>query len=155
MTSHGANAAEFSLAEFLPYRIVALGRRISKELSYAYEHENLTIPEWRVLAVLGEERSMAARDVAARTPMDKMAVSRAVASLEAKGMLERGRSPGDRRVRSLALSEKGAALYARIAPLAAQFQRQLLAALGEERARALQDSLDRIEESLSDAENRR
>lgn len=155
MTSRSANGADFSLAEFLPYRIAALARRLSRELSHAYEHENLSIPEWRVLAVLGETRSMAARDVAARTPMDKMAVSRAVASLQSKGLLVRSSSARDRRVRTLALSDKGAALYARLAPLAAQFQRRLLAGLGEDHARALRDGLDRLEATLGRQETGR
>ena len=42
------------LEEFAPYRIVALGHAISGRLARAYRDENITIPEWRVLAVIGE-----------------------------------------------------------------------------------------------------
>jgi DNA-binding MarR family transcriptional regulator len=133
------------LEQFAPYRIVALGHVISDRLSRVYRDENITIPEWRVLAVIGEADRVAARDVVRRTPMDKMTVSRAVASLEAKGFVHRTPDEGDRRVSSLSLSEKGRALFERIAALALSFEDDLLSTLEPEEAAAFRAVLEKLE----------
>ena len=46
-----------------------------------FAHFGLTIPEWRVMAVLAANPGLSAAEVTARTAMDKVAVSRAVATL--------------------------------------------------------------------------
>ncbi|MEL7488552.1 MAG: helix-turn-helix domain-containing protein, partial [Pseudomonadota bacterium] len=77
-----------------PYRMVALGHAFGRRLSAVYDGENISVVEWRVLAVIGQQTAMAARDVVRQTPMDKMAVSRAVASLEGKASSSDGTANG-------------------------------------------------------------
>ena len=134
-----------SLASFLPYRIAVLGRRMSVDLGEAYDDENLTIPEWRVLAVISQEAAMAARDVVALTPMDKMAVSRAVAALEGKGLVRRTTSPDDRRVAALSLTPPGRAVFDRISRLALDYEKDLTADLSADDRAALDRLLALIE----------
>lgn len=143
--AEASETVDLVLSEFMPYRIVALGHLISRRLARAYENENLTIPEWRVLAVVSQESAVAARDVVARTPMDKMAVSRAVASLETKGLVARRAHPEDRRVAALQLSSAGRALFARVARLATAYEARLLSALTAEEQAALKSALARLE----------
>jgi len=140
-----SKARPFVLEEFAPYRIVALGHAISGRLAQAYRDENLTIPEWRVLAVISQDKQVAARDVVSRTPMDKMTVSRAVASLEAKGFVERATSEADRRVSMVSLSKQGRALFDRIAALAVEYEDELLFALDPDERVALIDTLKKLE----------
>ena len=138
-------SASLVLSEFLPYRIVVLGHLISRRLARAYADENITIPEWRVLAVISQANAMAARDVVAKTPLDKMAVSRAVASLEEKGLVERQSDPTDKRVAALRLSAQGRALFARVAGLALDYETRLLATLTPEEQDALLAILAKLE----------
>ncbi len=119
------------LSAFTPYRLVVLARAMSEQLGALYESEDLTIPEWRVLAVVSQAPSVAARDVVARTPMDKMAVSRAVAMLEEKGLIARAPA-ADRRVSSLKLSTKGRAVFDRVSAIALRYEASLLQTFGEE-----------------------
>lgn len=133
------------LEEFAPYRIVALGHAISGRLARAYRDENITIPEWRVLAVIGEAAQVAARDVVRRTPMDKMTVSRAVASLEQKGFVNRAPDPDDKRVSALALSDRGRALFDRVAALALDYEADLLSTLEPDEAAAFRSVLEKLE----------
>jgi len=144
---------QLRLSEFTPYRFVALGRRMSEQLGGAYAGENLTIPEWRVLAVISEADAMAARDVVAKTPMDKMAVSRAVASLEAKGFVARKTDARDRRVYTLMLSPAGRRIYAQIAKLAISYERQLLSALDPAERQQLAKILTRLEAHIAKTSN--
>ena len=79
--------AQLELKNFLPYRLSVLSNRISSSIAREYSQRfGLGVTEWRVIAVLGRYPDLSAGEVAARTAMDKVAVSRAVARL-----LERGR----------------------------------------------------------------
>ena len=70
------------LEEFLPYRLSVLTNTVSRAIAHLYsERFSLTVPEWRVIAVLGGSPGLSAAQVAERTAMDKVAVSRAVNSL--------------------------------------------------------------------------
>ena len=67
------------LHEFTPYRLSVLTNRISNLIARAYtDRFGISIPQWRVIAVLGEESGITATEVVQRTAMDKVAVSRAV-----------------------------------------------------------------------------
>ena len=141
-----AKAGEtFDLARFTPYRIVALGHAISRKLAQTYRDENITIPEWRVLAVISQADAMAARDVVAMTPMDKMAVSRAVAGLEEKGLVLRESSAEDKRVSMLSLSVEGRKLFDHIAGLATAYEQGLLSCLDEKEAAMFDKAMSKLE----------
>ena len=118
------------LADFLPYRLSVLMNHISSAIARTYsERFDLTVPEWRVMAVLGGEQGLSARDVAERTAMDKVQVSRAIARLVAKKRLQRLTDAADARVSRLSLTPKGRAIYDEIAPLALALEDILLDAL--------------------------
>jgi DNA-binding MarR family transcriptional regulator len=140
-----AHGRALILGRFAPYRIVALGHAISGRLARAYADENLTIPEWRVLAVVAQADALAARDVVGKTPMDKMTVSRAVASLEGKSVIVRLPSESDRRVNMLSLSKSGRALFDRVAVLALGFEDELLAGLSEDERATFDRLLAKLE----------
>lgn len=133
------------LDRFTPYRIVALGHFMSGRLAEAYGDENISIAEWRVLAVVAQEEQIAARDVVAKTPMDKMTVSRAVASLEEKHLIIRTQSESDRRVNMMLLSDAGRKLFNRIAAAALDYEKRLLSALSPGEHTAFEAALAKIE----------
>ncbi len=133
------------LSRFAPYRIVALGHAMGDRLRRAYANENISINEWRVLAVIAQADAVAARDVVRLTPMDKMTVSRAIASLESKGIAERSIDARDRRVNMVSLTVSGRALFARVAALALDYEEEIMSALTSDERR----SFDRILSKLT------
>ena len=141
MRNNAAPCRVLELERFLPYRLSVLTNRVSGAIAREYSARfGLNIPEWRVMAVLGEAAGLSAGEVAARTAMDKVQVSRAVASLVALKRVQRRSDLGDGRVARLSLTEKGRAVYDEIVPLALSLEDVLLQALTlEERA-----SLDRV-----------
>ena len=151
MTDEAAEGPRLDLSIFTPYRLVVLARAMSGQLGAAYEGEGITIAEWRVLAVAAQAQRIAARDVVARTPMDKMAVSRAVASLESKGLVVR-EIAADRRVNALSLSAEGRAVFNRVAAIALGYEASLLSALRPEESRAFFAALSRLEWAVGDKE---
>jgi DNA-binding MarR family transcriptional regulator len=135
------------LEHFLPYRLSVLSNRISQDIARLYAQRfALGITEWRVLAVLGRHSGLSAREVAERTAMDKVAVSRAIASLQAAGRIERETHGDDRRRSMLRLSAAGEAIYAEVAPLALDYQRRLLDGLDPDERATLDRLLTRMME---------
>ena len=102
---------EIDLERFLPYRLSVLSNLVSGTIADAYQRRfDLTIPEWRVIAVLSRHPGVSAAEVAELTRMDAVAVSRAVARLLRAGRLRRVVSPLDRRRSVLSVSSAGAAV---------------------------------------------
>ena len=133
------------LDRFLPYRLSVLSNLVSSAIADAYQRRfGLTIPEWRVLAVLARYPGLSAAEVAERTRMDAVAVSRAVARLLAAGRLRRATSRDDRRRSVLTVSAAGAAVYREVAPIALGYERRLLDALGPEARAALDGFLEAL-----------
>lgn len=153
----GARSTDkLQLERFLPYRLAVLSSIVSVNIAQAYEREfSLSIPEWRVLAVLARFPNLSAFQVAERTAMDKVAVSRAVRSLVATRRVARSFDKGDRRRSILRLSSAGKAVYMRVAPLAMSYENRLLDALSASDRRALDRLLSRLIErarELDDAD---
>jgi DNA-binding MarR family transcriptional regulator len=125
-----AKESTLELDRFLPYRLSVLSNIVSTAISGAYEKRfGLTIPEWRVMAVLAMTPGLSAAEVAQRTAMDKVAVSRAVASLLRERRIVRQTARADRRRSLLRLSAAGEKVYAQVVPMALDYERDLLAPL--------------------------
>ncbi|EXL01486.1 MarR family winged helix-turn-helix transcriptional regulator [Aquamicrobium defluvii] len=137
--------AKLKLESFLPYRLNRISGLISLDFRSVYgRHHDLTVPEWRVLATLGEFEEMSAKAIGAHSFMHKTKVSRAVRALEERRWLKRRESQTDRREEILGLTVAGRQAYAEIVPRAIEFEAALLAALGTD-AKYLLKALGRLE----------
>jgi DNA-binding MarR family transcriptional regulator len=156
MQDHAVNAARpttLELEHFLPYRLSVLSNLVSGAIARVYsERFDLGVTEWRVMAVLGRYPGLSASEVAQRTAMDKVAVSRAVASLLDSGRLERETHGDDRRRSVLRLSAAGQAIYREVAPMALDFEQRLLAGMDAAERALLFRLLDRLDELELQAE---
>lgn len=142
MSRPAENGDRLHLEHFLPHRLSVLTNTVSAALAEEYSGRfDLTIPEWRVMAVLAHAPGLSAAEVAARTAMDKVAISRAVARLMAAGRLRRRPATGDRRRLALELSRAGRHVYGQIVPWALEYERRLLAVLTGGDAAALDAAL--------------
>jgi len=136
---------ELRLENFLPYRLAILSHTVSTTIAHVYDERfGLSIPEWRVIAILGRFPGLSAVEVAERTLMDKVAVSRAVTKLIKNGRIDREFADADRRRSILNLSEEGRRVHDEVAPLALQFERELLAGLDDDERDKLNGIMDRL-----------
>jgi DNA-binding MarR family transcriptional regulator len=136
---------ELRLEYFLPYRLAVLSTTVSATVARAYDKRfGVSIPEWRVIAVLGRFPGLSAVEVAGRTMMDKVAVSRAVTKLIKNGHIDREFADTDKRRSILNLSEDGKRLHDEIAQLALQFERDLLLGFNEEELDNLNSLMERL-----------
>jgi DNA-binding MarR family transcriptional regulator len=137
------------LDHFLPYRLSILSNRASDAIARHYSDRfGLSVPEWRVMAVLGQTPGMSARDVAQRTAMDKVQVSRAVASLVDARRVKREGDETDGRVTRLSLTAKGQAIYDEVVPLALHLEEVFLAALTPDERKTLNALMDKLTDRI-------
>ena len=140
-----SNDKELILEDFLPYRLAILSHTVSTSIARAYDQRfGLTIPEWRVIVILGRFPGLSAVEVAERTMMDKVAVSRAVSKLIKSGRIDREFADADRRRSILHLSTDGRTVHDEIAPLALGIEADLLHGLTEEQISALNEIIERL-----------
>ena len=133
------------LEKFLPYRLSVLAQLVSESLHDLYaEPFGLSVTQWRVMAALGRFAPLTASEVGQRIVMDKVAVSRAVAGLMKRDLIERATDLNDRRRASLRLSAKGRAMHAQIVPLALNYEAELYLALSPEERETLNGLCDRL-----------
>lgn len=142
--------AVLELERFLPYRLSVLSNRISQTIASAYAARfGIGVTQWRVIAVLGRYPGLSANAVAERTAMDKVAVSRAVARLLERDLLQREAHGDDRRRSVLELSAAGYDVYDEVVPLALGFERQLLSPLDADERAMLDALLSKLDAGLS------
>ncbi|WP_085809756.1 MarR family winged helix-turn-helix transcriptional regulator [Sphingomonas sp. TZW2008] len=116
------------LDRFLPYRLSITSNLVSDRIARAYESLfGLTIPEWRLVAVVAEAAAITQAEIGERTRMDKVTVSRAAIALVDRGLLMRAPNPGDKRSHHLSLTSAGRDLYASVAPKAIELEAKVFA----------------------------
>ena len=112
---------------YLPYRLSVASNAVSRLIARAYEDRfGLTIPQWRLIAVLAEDGPLTQQAIGARTVMDKVTVSRATQGLVKRRLVERAPHDADGRSHHLALSKAGERLYSEISPVALEYEARLL-----------------------------
>jgi len=135
----------FKLEEFLPYQLSVTANRVSRMFAKRYQEEfGLSIPEWRVLVVVGRFGTASPSMVSEWAAMDKVKVSRAAATLVARGLLKQTQDPSDGRARLLRLTRKGVTMYQGAVPLALELEADLAKGLSRAEWAALQKSLLRM-----------
>jgi len=156
-TSHGTTSesdeqvisTSLQLEQYLPYRFNQLADQISSNLTSIYSSEfGVSLSEWRILALLGQQSSMISSDISQRTKMDKAKVSRAVHKLDKEGFLHRERDEQDHRVSHLSLTQSGIRLYNSIIPKALEWEGSLVATLTEDECQLLHSLMNKLDSQM-------
>ena len=151
----GNESASFELERWLPHQFSFIANRVSAKLARMYgERFNLSVTGWRVIAVLGQHEPLSAKQLADRTGMDQVNITRAVTRLASQGMVSRRIDRADRRRIVLRLSKKGRAVFDVVLPLAESIEaailEELTAAQTEELRRTMAALVQRTEVLLAD-----
>ena len=133
------------LARFLPYLLSITSNAVSGRIAQEYrQHFGLSVPEWRVMAVLGDSGSLTQRDLTQRTLMDKVAVNRACKVLEERGLATRTPNAQDGRSHHLDLTDEGRVMWGQIMPLALEMERRVFAGFSAEEIAQFRALLERV-----------
>jgi DNA-binding MarR family transcriptional regulator len=140
--------ASLRLDAFIPYLLSVTSNVVSDAIASSYQALfGLTIPEWRLIAVIGEDDGITQQQVGRRTQMDKVTVSRATIALVDRGLVERMPHANDRRSQSLHLTATGKDLYKQVAPKALELERRIFASFDPEDVAAFSAMLKRVQDA--------
>lgn len=138
------------LADFIPYLLSVTANAVSDLIAGEYRATyGLKIPEWRVMAVLGDAGARTQRELVNATRMDKVAVNRACKVLEERGLAGRSPNARDGRSHHLELTEAGKSVHGQIMPHALEMEERLLAPLSAAERSQFTALLARIGESAA------
>jgi len=139
------------LNQFLPYQLSITSNAVSGRIALEYRQRfGLSVPEWRVMAVLGDSGPLTQRDLTRLTVMDKVAVNRACKVLEERGLASRQPNAQDGRSHLLELTEAGVRMHDEIMPLALEMERRLFANFAPEEIDQFRHLLDRVRGEVDD-----
>ena len=142
-------ADRLHLDRFVPYLLSVTSNRVSERIARTYEALfGLSIPEWRLVAVIAERPGITQAEIGERTRMDKVTVSRAAIALAGRALLERRPNAADRRSHHLSLSDTGQALYEQVAPKALELEARIFARFSSAELAQLTEMLRRIDAAV-------
>jgi DNA-binding MarR family transcriptional regulator len=144
-----ARAGKSFLDGFLLYHLSVVSNLSSHILSGHLDREvGLSIPEWRVILIIGKIPGLSTDQVAARTTMDKAKVSRAIVRLGARGYIDRQISASDRRQNRLEITPAGIPIFERCLVIANNVQTEVLRSLTAAEEKAFLAILLKIESGI-------
>ena len=133
------------LESFLPYRLSLLSNAVSGAIAGIYGDKfAISMPEWRIMMILAEYPGISADEVCRRTKIEKSVVSRAVARLIKRHLINRDMDEKDRRRSILRLSETGLSVYDEVMPIARDYEAKLLADLTAEELETFNAMIDKL-----------
>ena len=126
-------------------RILVLSNLLRRAAGLRYRRLlDLQAGEWGVVAELGHRSPCTLNDLAGRIGVDKTQLSRTVARLIARGLVQRRRNPRDNRAVRLSLTPKGQDRHAGIMRAGRKANLSLLAALSARERKQLVDLIERV-----------
>lgn len=136
--------------DLLMYRLhklsAAAGRLVTRMLERRY---GITRREWGMLMWLARAPGLSPSELAAHLELDRARISRAIASMQAKGLLHKQTSSGNRRTAALQLTAAGLALHDELLPQVRAINLQLAAALDPQQQSQLERSLELLQAQAS------
>ncbi|WP_144389575.1 MarR family winged helix-turn-helix transcriptional regulator [Pigmentiphaga sp. NML080357] len=124
-------------------KVATLSKALTRAaVQYARGEFGLSQVEWQVVTLLGVFQPVSIRELAYTALVDAAQVSRAVAALSQRGLVERGRSARDSREAELSLTPEGMEIALAIRQVAVKRNARLLEGFDPAKVAELFDMLD-------------
>ena len=126
------------------YKVITLATLVRRTASIVYRRKlRLSQIEWSIVAIVGEHAPLSLNALADRMGLDKGQLSRGVAALVKRGLLNRGRRPAQRGI-EITLTPRGARTYDKLIELALKRNEKMLASISERNRQVLFEALDSL-----------
>jgi DNA-binding MarR family transcriptional regulator len=132
------------LARFPGYLLARLGESSRRRFREALEADGLHPRDFGVMTMVDAHPGMTQQQLHEKTGIDPSSMVAVIDDLEAAGLAERRPHPGDRRARSIHLTEHGQKTLAHVRKLAAGLGRELFAPLDAEELKTLHGLLRKL-----------
>jgi DNA-binding MarR family transcriptional regulator len=136
--------------DYLPYRLLLLARSIERRSARDLQQHGLTLPEWRVLALMNRIGPTSASEIGRLGGLDRAEISRAVSKLVRRLLVERSVDPAHGRRFILAPSPTGRALFQVVRQARRKAFREMIADLSEEDRLTIERGLELMAMRLAD-----
>jgi DNA-binding MarR family transcriptional regulator len=138
------------LPNYFPAIMTAIANQWSRESAAAYLEEfDVSLAEWRLIALMAAEPWITASRVDVVIGMDKASVSRGVRLLEHRGLVETRPNALDPRRREMNLTSAGRDLQSRIAAIALAREAKILDCLDANERKTLVSLLTRVRANMT------
>ena len=156
------SGSALNVEDFLTFRLTRLSNALRTNLTKPYLEEfELSLPEWRLLALVARFAPMRFSEVTVRSGMDKGQVSRTLRVMAARG-LTKTKTIKERSSRStealaapvmVSITPKGTALYKAVLPVARKRQADMLLTLSESERASLYAIIDKLSATIGSVES--
>ena len=155
------SGSHLNVEDFLTFRLTRLSNALRTNLTKPYlEQFELSLPEWRLLALVARFAPMRFSEVTVRSSMDKGQVSRTLRVMAARGLtkMKTIKDRGSRSTEALAapvmvsITPKGTALYKDVLPVARRRQADILLTLNDSERVALYSTIDKLSATIGNGE---
>ena len=144
VTAEGEMAPGVLLDDFAPYLLNRIVNRINANLSEALKETGITVPIYRVLAVLIAGNGRTVNELAVYTVIEQSTLSKILARMESQGLVSREPNKQDGRVVEIHITDAGRNAYERVLPIALSHHEQAMAGLGPRERRDMIATLHRV-----------
>lgn len=153
------SGSKLHVEDFLTFRLTRLSNALRTNLTKRYLEEfELSLPEWRLLALVTRFSPLRFSELTSRSSMDKGQVSRTLRVMTKRGLTKTKviAQRGSRAAEALAapvsvsVTAKGKALYKAVLPVAQQRQAQMISTLNVAERKALYHALDKLYATIGD-----
>jgi len=142
-----SRAPAFALEESLGFLVHRLAETLEARLMARLAPEGLSLPAYRILAVLLKHDECRSVDLADRSGIEPPTVSRLVGALREKGLVARRRSGADARAVRIWLTRKGRQLAERLTAVSRCSEQEYLGALSPSEAQRFLAALVKVRET--------
>ncbi|MHA1571678.1 MAG: MarR family winged helix-turn-helix transcriptional regulator, partial [Alphaproteobacteria bacterium] len=126
MSAADGTEQDLILDEFLPYLFNRITNRLNQDLLLDLRPLRVSVPRWRVLAVLRAREGRRMGDLSAYTVIEQSSLSRVIDQMERDNLVVRRHHVDDNRIIEVYLTDEGRAMFDQIYPLAfAHYQRAI------------------------------
>ena len=137
------------LRSYLPYLLNRVGFAVTDVFSETLAAHDLTVPMWRVLAVLRHHGPQRIGDLADLTSIETSTLSRLLSTMQRRKLLTRKRARNDARVVMVSISEPGRELTGALVPAAIKLEASLVGLLDAHEIATLKSTLDKLYGNIS------
>jgi len=117
------------LDNYLPYLINRVGNILVQLFSRDLAPFRLSVPMWRVIAVLAERNKQRLIDLSIMTSIDASTLSRLTEAMQRKQLVARQRSRHSKREVVVSIAARGVELVSVLGPIARAYEREMTAGL--------------------------
>lgn len=134
-------ASPSRLEDHLGYWLRKLSNHVSAGFAARLEKHAVSVPQWVVMRILYDEKSLPLKEIAARVGVDQGALSRMIDRMNAAGWTTRVEDQEDRRRVEISLTKQGRALVPKLAREADENERLLFGGLPPAQREAFERTL--------------